>query len=405
MLKWSLILLTLLMMSAIAGPAAQGEEDPIYSGFIKKGGLTGNLDKLMNVNLFLAGRASRLDNDGLNEIYGRDDGDNIGVPGARLYLTGQVYTDLSYRVAYEFSTENDLDPLDRNGRLTDAMLTWRLPLVTDLINSIDFNVGLGPIFLSPTGEDDIFFRDIIDSSLIEQNILPPGGARDTGMFLKGSFLDRDIVQIWAGIYNGTHRLLQTRGTVAPFSQAVDAWRTGNGTDLDQFAYMGRAQVKILDEEDYFLTTSAGLSINKILDEIHRGHVRSRSVKDMIYSGAAEFRFNKRLTWVKGEILRTRTEHFADMYGFHVTAGHRLTFLPIKNIEVVARYERQRLDDHRSSADDLWAATAGVNYFFDPEHQNDGKFQLNYVVKSAVQTDLAWGIHRDQSLVFQFVIGF
>jgi hypothetical protein len=402
MLKWSLILLTLLVTLAIAGPAAQGEEDPVYSGFIKKGGLTGNLDKLMNVNLFVAGRVSRLDNDGLNGVYGWDDRDNVGIPGARLYLTGQVYTDLFYKVAYEFSSQNDLNPLDRNGRLTDAMLTWRLPLVTDMINRIDFNVGLGPVFFSPSGEVDIFFQDTIAAPLLVQTILPPGGARDTGMFVKGSFLDRDIVQLWAGFYNGAHRTIQTIGAVAPVSQAVDAWGTSPGTDMDQFAYMGRAQVKILDEEDYFLTTSGGVSVNSVLDELQVG---GRRINDVIFSGAGEFRFNERLTWVKGEILRTRTKHFSDMYGFHVTAGHRLTFLPIKNIEVVARYERQKLDDHRSSADDLWAATAGINYFFDPEHQHDGKFQINYVVKSSSTTDLAQNLHRDQSLVFQFVIGF
>lgn len=395
----SVFIVPLFLAVALTTAAAQGEDDSVYTGFIEKGSMTGNLDKLMNVNLFLAGRFSQIDNSGIDSAFGRDDADRVGVPGARLYLTGQVYTDLFYKVAYEFSNENDLDPDDRNGRLTDAMLTWRMPVETDLLNTLDFNVGMGPIFLSPAGEVDLFFLDTIEQPLIVQNILPPGTARDEGIYFKGSFLDRDTVQLWAGIYNGAHRQIGAAGAMPPTSFAVDAWGTSPGTDVDPFAYMGRVQVNVLNEEDYFFMVSGGLSHNKVLDGPN-----TRKIDDTLIDLATEIRFNDRLTWIKSEFIRTRTHHADDMWGFHVTAGHRISFVS-DHLEVVARWDQQKLDDHRSSVDDLWAVTGGVNYFFDPEHQHDGKFQLNYVIKETRNTDLARPFHGDTALLFQFVMGF
>jgi len=399
-MKRCLFLVPLLLVVGLSTAAAQGEDDDsIYTGFIKKGPMTGNLDKLLNVNLFVAGRFSQIDNSGIDSALGRDDADSVGIPGARLYLTGQVHPDLSYKVAYEFSTENDLDPNDRNGRLTDALLTWRMPIETDLLNRLDFNVGLAPIFLSPAGQEDLFFLDTIEHPLIVQNILPPGTARDEGVFFKGSFLERDTIQMWGGIFNGAHRQIGAAGAFPPTSFAVDAWGSSPGTDVDPFAYMGRVQVNVLNEEDYFFMVSGGLSHNKVLD----GPMR-RKIDDTLLDLATEVRFNDRLTWLKSEFIRTRTHHADDMYGFHVTAGHRIDFI-CEHLEVVARWDQQKLNDHRSSVDDLWAATFGVNYFFDPEHQHDGKFQLNWVMKETRNTDLARPFHGDTALLFQFVMGF
>ncbi len=399
-MKWCLFIVPLFLAVGLSTAAAQGEDDDsIYTGFIKKGPMTGNLYKLMNVNLFLAGRFSQIDNSGIDSAFGRDDADSVGVPGARLYLTGQVYSDLFYKVAYEFSTENDLDPADRNGRLTDAMLTWRIPIETDLLNRLEFNVGLGPIFLSPAGQEDLFLLDTIEHPLIVQNILPPGTARDEGIYFKGSFLDRDTIQVWGGLYNGAHRQIGAAGALPPTSFAVDAWGSSPGTDVDPFAYMGRIQVNVLNEEDYFFMVSGGMSHNRVLD----GPMR-RKIEDTLLDLATEIRFNDRLTWLKSEFIRTRTHHADDMYGFHVTAGHRIDFIS-EHLEVVARWDQQKLNDHRSSVDDMWAATFGVNYFFDPEHQHDGKFQLNYVVKETRNTDLARPFHGDSALALQFVMGF
>jgi hypothetical protein len=204
------------------------------------------------------------------------------------------------------------------------------------------------------------------------------------------------------MYNGTHRMIGTQGAPIPISPALDAWGSSpNGDDVDQFCYMGRAQLNILNEEDFFFMVSGGISKNSVIDWVA---VETRRVDDTLLDLATEYRFNKRQTWIKGELIRTRTHHYDDMYGFHITAGHLLDFIT-DHLEVVARYEKQELDDHRSSVDDLWSATFGLNYFFDPEHQNDAKMQLNYVVKEAAETDLARGFTGDNSLLFQFVLGF
>jgi hypothetical protein len=391
-----------LFAAVLAAPAAAQveieEDDQLFSGFIEKGPLTGNLDKLLNVNLFVATRLSFIENEGVSTAYGRDDADNVGVPGARLFLTGQAYTDLFYKVAYEFSNENDLDRTDRNGRLTDALLTWRMPVKTDMINRLDFNMGLTPIFLSPAGEVDLFFLDTIQQPLIVQNILPPGTARDKGLYFKGSFLDRDIIQVYAGMFNGTHRRIGAIGT-APISPGVDAWGNLNGRDTDQFAFMGRTQVNILNEEDYFFMVSGGVSRTEVRDVIN-----NRRIDDTLFDIATEYRFNQRRTWVKAEFIRTRTQHADDMYGMFVMAGHRVAFVS-ENLEAVVRVDTQKLDDKQSSIDDLWGLTLGANWFFDPDHQHDGKFMVNYVYLDPPNTGLARPFDTEQALLFQFVIGF
>lgn len=381
--------------------------EPEETGFIGKGDLTGGLDKLLNINLFLAGRSSWIQNDSINSNpllpFPVNENDEITVPGARLYLTGHVVEQVSYKVAYEFSNENDLGAMDRNGRLTDAMVTWRLPIETDLMSRLEFNIGLGPIFLSPAGQDDIFFLDMIEHPLIVQNLLPPGTARDKGFYVKGNFLTQDRVQLWAGIYNGTHRAL--RNNMTTVSNPYDAW--GNmGSDTDQYNYMGRVQVNILDQDDYFWMVSGGMSKNSaVAQNLMTGAVQR--VDDVLFDAATEFHFNDDRTWVKAELIRTRTQHADDQIGYHFTAGHRLTFLS-DGLEAVARYEVIELLDHRSSVfDDLCWKTIGLNYFFDPDNVNESKLQLNYVFRDEAHTDMNWGAshYENDALLLQFVLGF
>jgi|GEM_PF-3289199 len=411
MKKWRLLLLPLVLVVMVIPAYSEEDEDEsqLYStGLIKKGGMTGNIDKLLNVNIFVAGRMSQIPNKKITSVLEGDDVDSFSVPGARLYLTGQVYTDVFYKVAYEFSNENDLDPNDRNGRLTDAMLTWKLPVETDLIDRLDVNVGLGPIFLSPAGEEDIFFLDTIEHPLIVRNFLPPGTARDKGLFFKGSFLGQETLQVWAGMYNGTHRRIGVSDPMglapAPMltSEAVDAWGTNAGEDVDQFAYMGRAQLNILNEENMFFMVSGGVSRTPFLRPDPATH--AEILDDTLFDLATEVRFNKRQTWLKGEIIRTNTEKTDDLLGFHVTGGHRLGFIT-ESLEVVLRYEQQDLDDHVSSVDDLWAVTVGLNYFFNPEYEHDAKLQLNYIKRESAQTQFANGIRGDNAVLLQFVLGF
>jgi len=390
-----------------SGPMAE------ETGYIKKGDMTGGLDKLLNINLFLAGRSSWVQNDGINSNpvgpaapflpFPVNDNDEITLPGARIYLTGQVVEQVTYKVAYEFSNENDLGAMDRNGRLTDAMVTWRLPVETDLMGRLEFNAGLGPVFLSPAGQEDIFFLDTIEHPLIVQNLLPPGTARDKGFYVKGNFLTDDRVQLWAGVYNGAHRAL--RNDMTTVSNPYDAW--GNmGTDTDQYNYMGRMQVNVLDQDDYFWMVSGGVSrnsavaFNMVSGGVHR-------VDDVLFDVATKFLFNEKKTWLKAELIRTRTKHCDDQVGYHVTAGHRLSFLS-EGLEAIARYEVLELLDSRSSLfDDLCWKTIGLNYYFDPENVNDGKLQLNYIFRDEAHTDMNWGAkhYSNDALLLQFVIGF
>ncbi len=424
------VILTIILAGALLSTAAHGQAAPPpshtplidNSGLIKKGDMTGNLDKLLNINLFVSGRFTRVNNGSYHRtppMMQEDNIDEISIPGARLYLTGQAYRDIFYKVAYEFSNENDLDRNDRNGRLTDAMLTWRLPVRARNLNALDLNIGLGPIFISPAGEEDTFFLDTIEHPLIVQNILPPGTARDKGIYLRGSFFDREILQVWAGIYNGAHREIMNNGAIV--APAVDAWGNNpapavwgvgapGGEEADQFAQMARIQVKVLDEENYFCLVSAGYSRNSVMRVDPVTFLPPRRLSDTMTDIALEVRFNRQRTWLKSEFIRTRTHHADDMYGYHITFGHRLGFIS-DQLEVVARLDHQTLEDHMSSLQDLDYKTVGVNYFFDPENVHDAKLQLNYVMRDEGHTGggnvpMTGEPHlSNDMLLFQFVIGF
>lgn len=363
-------------------------EETVQSGFIRKGDLTGTTEKLMNINLFLAARYTGVSNRTENDR----DADGFTIPFARLHLTGQAYTDLRYTASFEFSKfgNNWLYPNSSGftgNTLQEASLTWNpdCPYAED----VGITAGLTRVFLSPAGMDEPWQLDFIEYPQIVYYLLPPGLARDIGAYAYGDFLPEGRLKVWFGAWNGAHRNLPVQGGL--MIDGVDAW--GGGKDNDALAVMGRAQVNVLDEEEWFLGLSAGLERNRIrYQPQHYKH-------DLIYDAAGEFRFLERTTWVKGEFMHTRvpSTKIPTMKGYYVAAGHRLDYLS-PHFEVLARYDRVMVDLPGDPYGETIQKTVGLNYYFDPEHKHDAKLQFNLVDRKDGPLD-------DHAAMIQFVIGF
>ncbi|MFH2002804.1 MAG: hypothetical protein ABIK28_24255 [Planctomycetota bacterium] len=377
----------------------------VQSGFIRKGGQTGTTDKLLDINLFAAARYTQINND----TGTTNDIDEFSIPFADIALSGQAFTGINYMVQYNFESD----------RLLDASLRWSPGLgELDAIKDFSVNMGLQKIFLSPAGMRDAYELDFIEYPLLVTHLLPPE-ARDIGAYFKADLLDQGRLQIWAGIWNGTHRAIPLSGSRAGTAYepigANDAW--GGGTENnDHVATMARVQVNILDEENLFFMVSSGFETNRVTSvewadlnangQVDAGESLNRqNLTDQVFDAAVELRFCERKAWVKGEFLHT---YLADSLaetqrGYFAAAGMRLDILNenLDHIELMGRYDQIRLNDGMRSADDMIYRTVGLNYYFDPEHKHDAKLQLNYVFKK----DSGPVNVSDNSLLVQFVLGF
>ncbi|MHC4945929.1 MAG: bZIP transcription factor, partial [Planctomycetota bacterium] len=214
------------------------EEDMAQQGFIKKGSLTGTFDKLMDINLFTGVRYTQINNSSTNV----NDVDDFDIPFARLILSGDAYTGIGYAVQYDFARTDE--------ELMEAVLEWT-PALGECPGLEDFAVtaGLTQIFISPAGMHEPWNLDFIEFPLFVHDILPPGEARDIGIFTRMDMLDQGRFKVWFGVSNGTHREIIMDAT--PFGpifndiEAFDVW--GNGQDNDGFASSGRTQLNVLDE--------------------------------------------------------------------------------------------------------------------------------------------------------------
>jgi len=380
-------------------------DESVESGFIRKGDLTGTTEKLLNINLFLATRYMGISNRSENPR----DSDGFSIPFARLHLTGQAFTNLRYTASFEFSEFGDrwLYPNLRNDpnnpgqyttafdgeTLMEAALTWS----PDFAYAEDLGVtaGLTRIFLSPAGMEEPWQLDFIEYPQIVYYLLPPGLARDVGAYAYADFLPEGRLKFWLGAWNGAHRNMPVQGYND--LEGVDAW--GGGGDHDALAVMGRAQVNVLDEENWFLGLSGGLERTPLRYREDPGG-GSKSKYDLIYDLAGDFRFLQRTTWLRGEFIHTRVANtnIPTMKGYYLAVGHRLDYLS-PHFELLARYDRVQVDLPGSDTfGDTIQKTLGVNYYFDPEHKHDAKVQLNWVDRKDGPLD-------DHALMVQFVLGF
>jgi hypothetical protein len=381
-------------------------QDEMYeTGFIRKGGLTGTMEKLLNINVFLGTRYNAIDNDNLNPS---SDVDGFSIPFARLHLTGQAFTNITYTASFDFSEFNGnwlhvYPDLEENA-LREATLTWSPEC--SVAERVGLTVGLTRVFLSPTGMEEVWQTDFIEYPQMVYYLLPPGLSRDVGAFFTADFMEGSRLKIWGGVWNGAHRRIYMSGTQSPipgFSYnditAADAW--GGGDYNDTLAAMGRVQLDILDEEEYFLMFSGGIERNRISYAEAVGPIifRQENEDDTIYNAAGEFRFMERKTWIKSEYTHARVdESEAPTHeGYFIAAGHRLDAIS-EHVEVLARYDRVKLRDHMSGVGDALHKTLGLNYYFDPEHKHDAKVMLNYIDRKDGPLD-------DYAFLVQFVLGF
>jgi len=375
-------------------------QDEMYeSGFIKKGGLTGTLDKLLNINLFLAARYSAVENSRFN----RNDVDGFSIPFARLHLTGQAYKNLSYTASFEFSEFNDnwlfVYPDYEESTLHQATMTWSPDC--SFAERVGLTVGLDSVFISPAGMDEPWQTDFIEYPQMVYYLLPPNMAKDIGAVAEADFLEGGRLKFWAGAWNGATRTILMSGTPFDDITAVDAW--GGGEDNDTLAAMARVQLNLLDEEEFFLMFSGGYERNRVSYAESIGGVlqpfSDNNEDDTIYNAATEFRFLQRKTWIKGEYMHARIADTAapTHKGYYIAAGHRLDIIS-EHLEILARYDRVKLEDHMSTWGDALHKTIGLNYYFDPEHKNDAKVQINFV-------DRDDGVIDDNAFIVQWVLGF
>jgi hypothetical protein len=382
-------------------------QDEVYeSGFVKKGGLTGTMEKLLNINLFLGARYTAVENESINP----NDVDGFSIPFARLHLTGQAYTNISYTASFDFADFNDnwlfVYPDLEESPLQVATVTWSpdCPAAED----VGLTVGLTQTFLSPAGAESPWQLDFIEYPQTVYYLLPPGAARDVGAYITADFMEGSRFKIWAGVWNGAHRRILMSGTTSPIPgipfndiTAVDAW--GGGDDNDTLMAMGRAQLNILDEEEYFLMFSGGISRNRVTFVEAVGPVpfvfSHENEDDTIYNAAGELRFMQRKTWIKSEYMHARVDDTSapSHEGYFIAAGHRLDMIS-EQLEVLFRYDRVKLDDHMHAYGDALHKTYGLNFFFDPDHKNDAKVQLNFIDRKDGQLD-------DYAFITQFVVGF
>lgn len=387
-------------------------DDPVQSGFIRKGSLTGMADKLLNVNVFLGMRFNQINNDSAAALQMEDQIDDFSIPFARLHLSGQAFDEIYYTASFEFADFNDAWLYQYPGMfgddtLHDVTVSWRPDGMEDCpLTSFSVTAGMTQTFMSPAGSTEPWEQDFIEYPQMVYRIMSPGLNRDIGAYAYGDMVGEGRLKVWLGLWNGTHREMYFNGGMAsaidPVGQ-LDAW--GNGRDSDKFAYMGRVQLDILDEEDYFLMGSAGWSFSNVAYEVAVGGVPvpgTRNDKlDRIYDVASEFRFLNRTTWVKGEFAHAYTADtmLPTHRGYYLAAGHRLDYIS-EQFEVVYRYDRVKLRDSFHSSDDVIYNTFGINFYLDPEHKHDAKLQLNYVDRKDSGLDPS-----NNAFLMQFVLGF
>ena len=383
------------------------DDDLIRSGFIQKGGITGSMDKLLNVNLFLGSRYAAIKND---NAAVNNDVDGFSIPFARLHLTGQAMADVYYTASFEFTNFNDSwiyqYPGLNDDNVYEAALTWRPSYVSEncpFVENFEITAGLTRTFLSPAGMEEPWQLDFIEYPLIVYRLLPPGLNRDKGAYLRTDLIEGGRVKFWAGLWNGAHRQLPMDGTGFQAVTAYDAW--GNGQDNDRLGFMSRLQVDVLDEDEYFLMFSGGVSRNRLtFTEIPVGGflpVRTETRTDRILNVASELRFNDHNTWAKAEFMHAYVHgvQAPTERGYYVAVGHMLAPF-LENLEVAARYEGIKVNDGMHAGNDLNYFTAGLNFYFDPEQKNDAKVQLNYMIRKERGPDIT-----DNALLLQFVLGF
>ncbi len=379
------------------------QDDPARAGYIGKGDLTGTMDKYVNIHFGLAARYSWIENNNIGE----HDANGFSVPFARLHLTGQAFTDFYYTASLEFAEFNEAWLFDYFGSnyvddhiLKEASITWNP--TASFAEDIGVTAGLTRNVLSPSGMEEPWQLDFIEYPQIVYYMLPPGLNRDLGAFAFGDFFPRGFLKVWLGIFNGAHRALLVGGGFDNIA-ATDAW--GNGINNDQSAYMARAQVNVLDEEDYFLMFTGGMQYSQIsyVESVGGAPVNWSKEADIIYNLASEFKFLKRTLWVKGEWMRTHLNdsEVPTQKGYYLAAGYRLDIIDPR-FEVMYRYDRVDLkhwnDFGTRPFGDTIQNTIGLNYYVDPDHKNDAKVQLNWIDRVDGELD-------DNALILQLVIGF
>jgi hypothetical protein len=358
------------------------EED---TGFIRKGTLTGTQDKLMNVNLFFAARYSAIKN---NQSM-MDNVDGFDIPFARLNLAGSAFTEVAYHFQYDFDMEE----------ITEATIGWNPSMSgCPILEDFHLTAGLTKTFLSPASQMDPWELDFIEYPRITERFLASPEGHDIGVYVQGDALDQGRLKIWLGAWNGAHRMIPVVGANPMMIPAFDAW--GNGTDNDSLAAMGRVQVNVLDEEDYFLMFSGSVEKNRITYYEWAGGMTTvyENRDDTIYDVATEFRFLQRKGWVKSEYMHSNLRHTnaPTQKGYYLAGGYHLPGA-LENFEVMARYDRVKLNDNTTNMYDFLDKTVGVNFYFDPEHKHDAKVQVNYLIR---ETD-----GDDNAFLVQFVTGF
>jgi len=378
-------------------------DDTVHSGFIRKGDLTGAFDKLMNVNLFMGARYSAIN----NNASMNPDVDGFSTPFARLHLTGQAYKSVFYTASFEFTDFNDgwlyQYPNFNDDNLYEASLSWK-PEMGDCpaLNRFQVTAGLTKTFLSPAGESEVWQQEFIEYPLMVYRLLPPGLNRDIGAYMYGDCLDEGRLKFWLGCWNGAHRQISMAGTNFNTVNAYDAW--GNGGSSDQLSLMARAQLDVFDEDNLFLMFSGAFERGTVnyTESVGAGPITVHDFQtDSIFAAATEIRFNDRNTWAKGEYMHTHVENAnaPTQEGGYIAVGHLLAPF-LENLEVAARMDKVKIDDHQHIGNDLTNYTAGVNFYFDPEHKHDAKVQLNYVIRKESGNHV-----KDNAVILQFVLGF
>lgn len=381
-------------------------DEDVASGFIKKGSQTGAMDKLLNVNLFMAVRWMGIENS--DGAAGRSDADRFTIPFTRLYLSGQAFRSLYYKTSFEMSSFNGnwlyMYPGLTDSRIYDAAVIWR-PSVEDVEYVEDFNVttGLTQTFLSPAGQEEPWQIDFVEYAAIVYTMLPPGLARDIGIYTKADFLDQGRLKFWLGFWNGAHRMLYLDDGYDPIA-AQSAW--GDGQNNDNLTAQTRIQANILDEHDYYFMVSGSASFGNVTYAEITGPTLDEGGRktDRIFNAATEFRLLERRLWAKGEFMHARTidSNVIPMKGYYVALGANLGCCGemLNNWEVLYRYDRVMMSEDLYNGSDLINNTVGVNYYFDPDHKHDAKLMLNYIWRRDDDT-----FDTGDAFLAQFVLGF